>query len=177
MKISISFDFGKKETFRFVEELRGAATTLFNNLPREAYQSPPPGPTAARSAPLAEEDTCTTRPEEPQEEEDLGETAFAAFIAAWRYGLDASFLPVDGVEQPDRGDLLKRLHNHPNVVDVLKHINACGSLQRAVFRACSDLLADDAVVLTNTIVSPASILFPDLYATYDWRQNPFKNKK
>ena len=174
MKINISFDFGKKETMQFLEELRGLVTAGFNGASHEAGQRPVPSPESV-SAPSPADDTPHGSVEQQKSD---GEATFRAFLEAWRCGLDeGSFLPVEGAVQPDRVDLLKRFHNHPDVVDALRYILKCGSLQKAVLNCSADLTPEKALVLTDSIVSPASIVFPDLHDTYDWRMNPFKNKK
>jgi hypothetical protein len=181
MKINISFTFGKKEAACVVEQLRDLLVAAYGGASNRAEPSrATPGPTTAPpDPPPAPPPPTTPPPEEERYAASPGSVALRTFLEAWRKGLNAynAFLPEEGVEQPDRADLLKRFHNHPDVYDVLQYILKCGSLQKAIFDCLPDLTEDQAIALANTVVSPASIVFPDLITAYDWRQNPFKDKK
>lgn len=175
MKINISFTIGKKEAAYAVEQLRDLLVAAYggaSNKTEPSRATPPPAPPPTSPPPTTPPPAAESRTEPP------GAVALRTFLEAWCNGLDDdAFLPVEGVDQPDRVDLLKRFHNHPDVYDVLQYILECGSLQKAIFDCLPDLTEDQAIALANTVVSPASIVFPDLITAYDWRQNPFKDKK
>jgi len=175
MKINISFTFGKKEAAYAVEQLRDLIFAAYGGSPDRAERPPaPPPPTSAPTTPPP----ASPPPAAGPRTEPPGAVALRTFLEAWCNGLDDdTFLPMEGVEQPDRADLLKRFHNHPDVYDVLQYILKCGSFQKAIFDCLPDLTEEQAIALANTVVSPASIVFPDLITAYDWRQNPFKDKK
>lgn len=101
-----------------------------------------------------------------------GRIAFYDFISAWLVGIDQDTMGlIEGVNQPDRAQMLRDLHNGPNSYGVLLFVKKCGGLQCAI----ADVTGSEslALALAPFIVPPASITFGELADTYEY-SNPFK---
>lgn len=106
-----------------------------------------------------------------------GKAAFDAFVDAWVTGLsfnDAA-TPQDGVEQPDRGSLIRDLANGSNVVNVLAYVGKCGGLTNAIDQAITAPESAEKTrrsfvqAIAPVICATSSLLFPELSDHYEHR--------
>lgn len=189
MKITIEFKLGKKEIDNRVRWMSDTLASIlaakygpqFTEEPEEAGEEAQEEEEEEEKE-REEEIRPTKRRSRPARKGASGdakldpevENAWKSFLFSWLKGLDADTLtPINPDEQPDRVQILRDLHNAPEALHILQLISHFGSIQRAVKHTlrCSD---DFAKKVADSIVSPASILFPDLSDLYDFRKNPLK---
>jgi hypothetical protein len=108
-----------------------------------------------------------------------GASVFGAFVNAWIVGLslDDKAAPLPGVEQPDRGELIRDLANGSNVLNVLAHVGKCGGLTHAIDHALppASMYLDERTrrafvqAVATVVCATASLLFPELSDHYEHR--------
>lgn len=127
---------------------------------------------AAPPAPVPAEAPAAAPPPPDPEKVARGRKAFKAFVETWCKGLNpVTLVPQEGVESPDRTQLLRDVHNGSDAHAILLYVQSKGGLQQALAEVTkSTKLARE---LAPYIVPPASIVFPDLADTYEYT-NPFK---
>jgi hypothetical protein len=128
-----------------------------------------PVPASAKPVVADEEPPKQTK---EQKRIEKGRKAFDEFIQAWLVGIDhLTMLPIEGVKQPNRDQMLRDLQNGRYGYASILYVKSCGGLQCAIADVTGS--QDLAVALAPYIVPPASIAFSDLADTYEY-VNPFK---
>lgn len=149
---------------------QAAARRTEQEVEDEIVNEPEPWPAAERKSETAEPPVVEKTKEQKRIEK--GRKAFYTFVQDWLVGIDAqTMLPIEGVNQPNRDQMLRDLQNGRYGYSVLLFVKSVGGLQCAI----ADVTGSQelAVALAPYIVPPASIAFSDLADTYEYI-NPFK---
>jgi hypothetical protein len=97
-----------------------------------------------------------------------GKLKFAQFIDAWLEGLDHETMIPTLDDKADRMQLLRDLQNCRQAKAVLQFVNQSGGLQHAIVDTGKS--KELAARLSDFIVPPASIGFPDLADQFEGRK-------
>jgi len=180
MKLSLKIEYSEQEYLAAVNNSTSVMAQLMGLMIRRKNEDEPvtveaPPRKTEQEVEAASVNEPEPLPEAAAKQQKLlrkGEKAFVNFIHEWLKGIDMdTLLPREGVEQPDRDQLLRNTANGPTSWAILQFIASCGGLQRAIAKVTSDERL--AVELARYIVPPASISFYDLADTYE-HINPFK---
>ena len=101
-----------------------------------------------------------------------GAKVFGEFVSEWIVGLG-----IEDAPQPERGDKMREIANHPKVFFVLGHVQQSGGLTRAIdkwFRTNAQHLDEKTIrakvtLTASTMCQVSSILFPELSDLFEHR--------